>query len=151
MINHYETIKALLFNERLSISEVKERLSGQLSPMYIRKICHEVLHTARTETGIEYRPSKRRPGGFRPLKSTDPLSQIHLAVGVRMNHHRVIKHDLSPREFCSRYQFSNLIRLRQMELGQYDFTLSELQQVATILNISTEELVKPFTQNVYAA
>lgn len=151
MTTHYDTIRELLFNEKLSISEVKERLKGQLSPLFVRNLCHEVLRTVRTETGIEYTPPKRRPGGFKPLKSTDPVSQIHLAVGVRLNNFRQIKIELSPADFCRRYQFANPIRLRQMELGQYDFSLSELQRIAAILKIPTEELVKPFTRNVYAA
>lgn len=151
MTTHHSIIKDLLFKEKLSISEIKERFKGRASPTYIRDICHEVLHSVRAETGLEYRPSKRRSGGFKPLKSTDALSQTHLSIGARLNNFRVIKNNLHTAEFCHRYQFANVIRLRQMEMGQYDFTLSELQRVSEILNLPMEELVKPLARNIYAA
>lgn len=145
---HSDEIKRLLFEEGMSVSEIVKRYAHTHSAYAVKGFCKEAIRELKAEhPGFEMRQGQ---SGFAALGSTKTLSQMHLAIGVRINNHRRAKMDMQPMEYCSRFQFSNHIRLRKMETGQYDFSLSEMQRIAEIIGVPMEELVKLFIRNTYA-
>jgi len=146
---HYNLVRGYILDEGLSKSEIVERLKGRIAPTSVGSLIRDVLRDHADQTGVYLQLKKRRSGGFARLSTGKAVSQLHQAVGVRLNNFRTIKSDLSVYEFCQRYEFSNHIRIRQMEMGQHDFSLSELMRISEITGHELEELVKPFTANVY--
>jgi hypothetical protein len=145
---HFDEIKRLLIEESLSQSEIVKRYSHTLSAWQVKRLIQEAYEDVK-KTRPEFQ-MRRAPSGFKPLGATKTLSQMHLAIGVRLNNHRRVEMDMQPMEYCSKFNFSNHIRLRKMETGQYDFSLSEMQRISEIVGIPMEELVTPFIRNAYA-
>jgi hypothetical protein len=146
---HLDEIKRLLFEENLSKAEIVRRYRHTLSAWQVKDLIRTALEQLKeTHPQFEMRQGQ---SGFAALGDSKTLSQMHLAIGVRLNNHRRAQMDMRPMEYCSKFQFSNHIRLRKMETGQYDFSLSEMQRIAEIIGVPMEELVKPFIRNAYAS
>jgi len=72
----------------------------------------------------------------------NPVSAIHQQIGVKLDMHRAVIAKQRPVEFAHRLRVT-AIRLRKMELGAWDFSLSELVKIADILGLPVEDLIRP--------
>lgn len=142
---HYETIKQLMLEEQLPLSEVKKRLKGRISESWIR----EIYSYIKADLKDLYNPKPSRKGGFKPFSESERISPVHLAVGVKLANFRIIQKQMEVLPFCKAYGFSNHTRLRQMEIGAYDFSLSELLWIAEIIGCPLEELTRTFSENIH--
>lgn len=86
----------------------------------------------------------RRRGGRKALADQKPISYGHHSIGVRLNKYREIDHALTYQEMADRINV-NRLTVRKMELGLHDFTVRELQSIASVMGTNVEELMKPFT------
>lgn len=77
--------------------------------------------------------------GQRSLNETKPLSPQHHWIGIRL---QILDTDNQLRERLgvSRYAFA------AMKLGAHDYSLSQLQRIADILQVDLSEFVKPLPQ-----
>lgn len=87
--------------------------------------------------------ANRRRGGRKALADQKPISYGHHMVGVRLNKFREIDNAFSYQELAERIQV-NRLTVRKMELGIHDFTVRELQSIASLTGHTIEELLKPF-------
>ena len=87
-----------------------------------------------------------RKGGRPPLVEQKPLSYGHHSVGIKLNRYREIDHSYTYQEMADRMKV-NRLTVRKMELGLHDFTVRDLQKIATVIGSNVEELVKPFVSH----
>ncbi len=100
------------------------------------------LRSLRRRLGI--RPTKTgtsKSGAKRNHRLMVPLSQIHHQIGVKLDLHRATVAKQPALEFAHKMRVSSM-RLRKMELGTWDFTLSDLIKISGMLGLPLEELVK---------
>lgn len=71
-----------------------------------------------------------------------PLSPVHQKIGVKLDVHRNLIAKQRPVEFAQEMHMT-VMRLRKMELGAWDFSLSELVKIADILGLPVEDLIRP--------
>jgi len=71
-----------------------------------------------------------------------PISPVHQKIGVKLDMHRNLVAKQRPVEFAQGMHMT-VMRLRKMELGAWDFTLSELFKIADILGLPPEDLIRP--------
>lgn len=88
--------------------------------------------------------SKRR-GGRLTLTGRKPLSYGHHSIGIRLNKYREIDHDFTYQKMGDLISV-NRLTVKKMEMGIHDFTIRELQTLATVMNTTIEELMSPFTR-----
>ncbi|RWN60270.1 helix-turn-helix transcriptional regulator [Mesorhizobium sp.] len=89
--------------------------------------------------------SSRRRGGRLALAGQKPLSYGHHSIGIRLNKFREIDHAFTYQEMADQIRV-NRLTVRKMELGLHDFTVRELQSLASVMSTSIEELMRPFAQ-----
>jgi len=96
------------------------------------------------ETGAQRQvDAARRRGGRLALSEQKPISYGHHAIGIRLNKYREIDHTYTYQELGDRLDV-NRLTVRKMELGLHDFTIGELQKIASLMGTKVEELMKPF-------
>ncbi|WP_060567672.1 hypothetical protein [Aurantimonas manganoxydans] len=86
--------------------------------------------------------SERRQGGRQTFAEQSPISQFHRNVGVKLNYYREVINDLNYEELGAKLGVNRLVT-RKMELGIHDFTLTQLEAVAGLLETAIPELMKP--------
>lgn len=74
--------------------------------------------------------------------SEKPLSALHSRVGIRLAGFRTSR-ALNPAEFSNDFAIGNRKTIVLMEHGLYEFTLTELQQIAALLGSDIGALVQP--------
>lgn len=96
-------------------------------------------------------PSRKRGGrGRKRLIDKDPISAFHAQIGQDISYRRN-KMNMLPLEFSKLVGISKE-RLRAIELGVVDPTLSELAKIAKVIGIDIEVLTKPrFVTNLSGA
>ncbi|BAQ50345.1 helix-turn-helix domain-containing protein [Methylobacterium aquaticum] len=75
------------------------------------------------------------------------LGPVHVRIGRQLLEARQ-EAELNLGDFARRWGFSNRVALSAMEQGYHDFTLSEVYQIADIVGISTEELLRPPSESI---
>lgn len=91
----------------------------------------------------ERNPSRQRKKisrGPRSISEKDTLSPLHVNVGLMIAKHRAVN-DITASDFGSVIN-SSRIRVRNMEVGAHDFTLSELISLSEVLKVSLPELLR---------
>lgn len=140
---HRQTIFRLLILEGYSRGDIQTHMSASLAAGTVLKYCRDAMDEAtRTGTPISPRRSLRK-GGTRLLVNRPALSAVHRRVGLRLHEHRAIVDRLNTREFCETHRFANHTRLRVMEWGAHDFSLSELIRISVILMVPLNKLTEP--------
>lgn len=74
-----------------------------------------------------------------------PISRQHHAIGIRLNMARGAE---TPKAFADRLGISALA-LAQMEVGQFDFKLSQLIAISEVTRQSIDTLMQSFDSNLY--
>ncbi len=103
------------------------------------------------ERGIKRKTPTGRPnGGAIRTEALKPLSSCHSAIGTKLNFDRTVRKNENLSGYGSDLKI-NRTRLRRMELGVEDFTLSQLMRIAERLGLSLNELLatqpKPTVQH----
>lgn len=88
------------------------------------------------------RERAKKPNDPRIMVDKKMLSKRHGWIGIQIARYRA-EHDLTPTAFGMRVSVSRVV-VRNMEVGAHDFTLLQLERLATILKISFDELITPF-------
>lgn len=70
-----------------------------------------------------------------------PLSPLHQQIGVKLDSFRNFVVRETPTQFAFRMRITRM-RLRKMELGAWDFTLSDLQKIAEVTKTPLLDLLK---------
>ncbi|MFN4275362.1 MAG: hypothetical protein ACK4FJ_03605 [Ferrovibrio sp.] len=100
------------------------------------------VRTVRWELGIRSSPADAPKNlNKRCHRLMTPVSTLHQQIGVKLDAHRNFVAKQAPVEFSHQMRMSYM-RLRKMELGAWDFTLSELIKIADTVGIPLEELVR---------
>jgi hypothetical protein len=95
------------------------------------------------ERGIKRKsPSLRRKGGMVKAEDLPALSGVHTAIGTKLNFDRSLKKKENLQNYGVDLRI-NRVRLRRMELGVEDFTLSQLMRIADKLGLSLSDLLAP--------
>ena len=85
------------------------------------------------------RPEEKARSGPTPVAGIKPISPQHRAVGIRLTIHR------GGRTFTEVGDELNLSRhmVKRMELGIWDFSLSQLIDVSGLLQMPIEKMLEP--------
>lgn len=139
-----QQVRKLAIEDGLHPQEITSRMQGVLSRNTVRQYVKEAYAAFRKE-GIALPPIPRNE----KLKGRHPHSQArasisptHVRVGAMINRLRT-ETGLDAPTFAQRLGFSNQMSLRSMELGMHDFTLSELQRLASVLSLRLSKLLQP--------
>lgn len=140
-----QAVHRLWWVERLHPSEIKDRLGAQVSRGTIDRYVRQVIkdETAKGNPIPLRVTSSTRKGGLRTLSELKVVSPRARAIGAKLNLFRMRNDEMSTREFCQRYQFSNPRRLVEMESGRYDFTTSDLERLSEIMKVTWDKLTEP--------
>ena len=144
-----DAVYRLFVKEKKTQGEIQELLSKRLSNWTIQKYIMEAIKKAEFNgdklnfVGVSSPPRRAKKFSTRSVKSI-----IHRSIGIRLNSFRTLTKSYSCSEFCSEFNIANHYRIREMELGFYDFSLSELQQLSEIMSISIGQLLEPLKINV---
>lgn len=142
----YQEIRRMFLDEGKTRREIFEALDNRLSLPTVRSYVTLVIREAR-EKGLDIPKSCYGNRGSRSFAEQDPISQVHIRVGARLAFFRS-QVNLGPQKFADHYHWGNKISLRRMELGQYDFTLTELSRIAKILGTDLSNLLEARTVNI---
>ena len=80
-------------------------------------------------------------GAKRTHEKLTALSPLHQQIGVKLDARRNLIAKQTPTEFSFMLRVTRM-RLRKMELGAWDFTLSELTRIADMMGVPVHELVR---------
>lgn len=95
----------------------------------------KILRTAGlTEEDREAVPERRA------VLDRKPISTIHAQIGLDVSYHRHFMAKMKLEEFADMIQFSKS-KVRQIEVGIYDFRMSELLKIATAIGKPVEQLL----------
>lgn len=133
-------VRDMFLVQRLTRAEITARMAHRLAAPTVHKYIEAAIKHAEQE-GIEI-PRHERTGGSVSRSLREPISPQHRTVGVKILGFRV-KSGLERQDFADKYDFANRIWVGEMEDGLYDFSLSQLQTIAAILNMSVQDLVTP--------
>lgn len=128
--------------DALPRSEIIRRMDGILSPHSVRKyVSDAVIHARKNGISIKERQKvEKAPADFATRKALGPL---HVRVGAKLNRFRLgLDPDMEPRRFAQTFRIGNQRSVREMELGLYDFTLSELNAIAAAMNTDVLTLLQ---------
>jgi len=84
--------------------------------------------------------------GPRRRENSLPISRQHHAIGIRLN---MARGAMGSRLFAEKLGVSTQV-LSQMEVGQFDFRLSHLIQIAEVTKQSVDTLMQSFDSNLYS-
>jgi hypothetical protein len=84
----------------------------------------------------------RTPTSSRKFADQKVISSLHAQIGHDINHARNFKLKQSVAEFADAMRISRM-RLRKIEIGIEDATLSELLRIAEAIGVSFETLTTP--------
>ncbi len=138
--------------QRAEIVEAVPALSPNTIHSYVKEVLKGLTPEQRrgVQTKRDERPiSPKAQGGQTPFKDKTYLSLLHRRVGIRIYNHRN-KSGLSLTEYAKTHGFSNRVRLSHMEQGFYDFSLSELIEVAKAMQVEVATLLEPMTEGTIA-
>lgn len=85
------------------------------------------------------RAERLKPKDNRVLVGKKPLSQVHSLIGMKIGRH-MTEHGLLPTTFGEMIHASR-VRVRNIQVGAYDLTLSEVMTISKALEIPYDELV----------
>ncbi len=139
----------LMQPEPPTMAEMIRRLSTErrlLSPNTARIYVYEVARELR-EAGHQLNVPRAKRGEIRH-EDIRPISDDHRRVGYRLNFHRDITEGKTPEQFCRSHPYFSPRILRQMELGSFDFTLTDLKHIGEVLGKSLSELTAPIDAGV---
>lgn len=123
-----------LETSNMSIAEIA--LKYKRSDMTIRKL-YQRSKVVRQNPPRQKGPARR--------DNSLPISRQHHAIGIRLNLARGAQ---GSRAFADKLGVSTLA-LAKMEVGQYDFRLSQLMQIAAVTGQSVDQLMQSFESNLY--
>jgi hypothetical protein len=114
---------------------------------------HSTLRTyeARIMSGLSAEERKQRDAArsARPRKRADYhrkyqertiLGPVQIRIGRKLLEAR-LNLNMKVEEFCAQHSFANRAKLSLMEQGYHDFTLTEIQKIADLLQMTVEELL----------
>lgn len=126
---HHQAILADLQAGELSYTEIAEKYGYSRSGIVKFAYRNGIV---RSKTEIPRRGPKKH--------STMPISALHKAIGGKLLMQRIKLglHAQGYGELMGRTKF----KVRNMELGLHDFTLSELREIAEEVELPLEDLIK---------
>jgi hypothetical protein len=136
----------LYLTDDLPRSAIFAKMDGILSQESVRKYITQAIQHAK-ENGIAIRPRKAVAQESRSFAARKSISSVHVRVGAKLNNFRRAK-DLKEREFSQTYKIGNQQSVREMELGFYDFSLSELNTIAAVIGTDVPSLLQQPGSNV---
>lgn len=85
------------------------------------------------------RPERKKSGPTVAVEET-PISDAHRALGIRLTIHR------GGKNFTQMGELLNVSRVvvRKMELGQHDFSLTQVQTLAKEMGMTMAECLEPY-------
>ncbi len=122
--------------EHSSLSVAEVALKYKRSDATIRKLLQ------RSKVIRRNKPTQKGP---KRRENSLPISRQHHAIGIRLNMTRGAQ---GSRAFADKLGVSTTA-LSQMEVGQYDFRLSQLIQIAAVTGQSVDQLMQSFDSNLY--
>lgn len=134
----------LLSKEPPTISQIIHKLSVEqrmLKPTTARVYVYQEFDRLQKE-GHTINLPKSKTGEIRH-EDLKPISDLHRRVGYRLNFYRSITEGKTPEQFCGLYDYFSPRILRQMELGAFDFTLTDLTVISDVLGLTIAELIEP--------
>jgi hypothetical protein len=120
-------------------AEFGDRLTKKSIEVYI---AHAISKAKKNNIDLSHRKGERKKTGMRPGSERKQISRLHFHIGNKITRFRYVNDDMNINEFCQTYKFANPIRLVLMELGQYDFCLSDLQRLSEILDLTITQLME---------
>ncbi|MDH7796476.1 MULTISPECIES: hypothetical protein [unclassified Beijerinckia] len=136
-----EQVYDLFINQAVPASEIRTQFKARVAPGTVSKYIARACQKAQ-ENGVEIPFRSKRRDGFKPISESKPLSSLHTAVGAKLYRFRQSKKQWDTYDFCRATNFSNHSRLRMMETGLHDFTLSELVRISEITDIPLQQLTE---------
>lgn len=85
---------------------------------------------------------RKRNGGRRGLYDRKPLSARHIRIGLQISRFRDIDNELNCEEFAEMIG-TNRLTARMMELGLYDFRLTDLEKLSETIGVPLQQLLPP--------
>jgi hypothetical protein len=133
----FAEVKRLFLVEGLSSREITDKLGGRVAYTSVKTYIAQIVGEAKNNgVHIPPRRNKREP------RRTKPISPLHLRVGIALMQDRILKHaSMPPSEYAQMHELGNRGTIPLMEKGVYEFTLGELQRIATAIGKSVPELL----------
>lgn len=119
---------------------------GALADRYGYNLSTVAKFIARDKRDNGVRQRSCRPKDPRPYAVKRSLSQAHFQIGLAISLYRA-EHNLNPTQFGMLLARENgsgnksRCKVRDMEIGAYDLTLTDIQRLSEILGIPFETLV----------
>ncbi len=119
-------------------------MEGMLSRNTVKQYIKEVYAACR-KAGLVVDPIEPLPKEYmvrHPHSQTSTaISPTHVHVGAKINRFR-LKRGLDAPSFSRALGFANQMSIRTMELGMYDFKLSELQRLTAAIGSELSVLLQ---------
>lgn len=85
---------------------------------------------------------QQRATYHKKFQHREVLGPVHIRIGRKLLSAR-LSENLTHGQFSDRYKFSNRVILAAMEQGYHDFTVTEINTIADIVDMTVEELLTP--------
>jgi hypothetical protein len=118
----------------MSVAEIA--LKYKRSDQTIRKLFQ------RSKIVRNYTPTQKGP---KRRENSLPISRQHHAIGIRLN---MARGATGSRAFAEKLGVSPIV-LARMEVGQHDFSLSQLITISEVTKQSIDTLMQTFDSNLY--
>lgn len=134
----------MYLEQDLPTGDIAYALKGIVSPASVRTYVAQAIRWAQS-AGVVIRPRKEpaHPPIHRHDSHQKPLSPEHARIGARLSAHFRKYPGMGAPDIADALGFGNQQSVRSMEQGFYDFTLSELQRIAVVLEIDVTSLLQP--------
>ncbi|QEE37974.1 MULTISPECIES: hypothetical protein [unclassified Methylobacterium] len=83
---------------------------------------------------------RQRHDYHRKYQERTILGPVQVRIGRKLAEAR-LNSEMKSEEFCKQHAFANRAKLSLMEQGYHDFTVTEIQKIADLLQINVEELL----------
>lgn len=120
-----------LFYEGHSVAELAKTYGRSVSTI------NKLVQLDKVQNGPRERQSK--PRDPRVLIDKKSLSNRHAWIGSRLAAYRA-RHNLTPSAMGLKLSVSR-VKVTEMEIGAYDFTLTDVDRIAKLLDCSSESLL----------
>lgn len=135
------------FEEGMSIAALMAKYGRSESTINKMLAAYQRAHAA--ENDGRKRERTKKPTDPRPLVEKRSISFIHFSISLHISRY-MNEHELKPTTFGLLIGKSR-VQVSAMQIGAYDFTITDLQRLSEVLGIPYEQLcvppVKPINTN----